>query len=660
MTSNATCAEPAVAQSNQITISINNKLTRTGHAWEERASQSAGPTPIVRSNASGFSIGSKGFVGLGYVMVGQTKQYRNDFWEYDPDKDVWTQRADFAGAARYNAVGFSIGSKGYIGTGLSATGVRKDVWQYEPNGNTWTPRADFPGSAREQAFSFVVGSKAYVGGGFANGQGDFKDFYEFDASSNTWHARADFGGGKRMGSATFNIGGMGFVAGGYSSASDTWFKDFWDYDQANNLWTRRADMPGNGRTQATGFAMAGNGYVGLGHSRTGYEGQFFQYVPSSDSWSWKPYYPGPGSKNASLSMTIGDRSFIYKDGKWIEYRLLAMSSFASKLCSTESVPVIWDASGFTFGAGNTFTVQISSQPNFSINAKAGVITSSASTGTVNATIPASLPGGSYYIRIISSNPEMSTLSEQLTISALPQVHLITAKTGATVCKDTPASFHSNLTGTGFQWYRNNNLVGTDSPDLVETTLVNGDVIKSVKTYTEGCKDPVGLISNSFTMRVNEPAKPQVIVVPNTLTCTTPAIAYQWFLDGSPMANATSSTHVMNKAGLYKVRTTDNSGCIAFSDEIGNVYVGLDDESTVKLISVYPNPAIHEFTLQLADDLVAKRPSYSVINELGQTVVEVQPAEKTNRITLAGHDSGLYMVRLSLDGQTIVHRIVKVE
>ena len=31
--------------------------------------------------------------------------------------NTWTQKADFGGTARCGAVGFSIGSKGYIGTG---------------------------------------------------------------------------------------------------------------------------------------------------------------------------------------------------------------------------------------------------------------------------------------------------------------------------------------------------------------------------------------------------------------------------------------------------------------------------------------------------------------------------------------------------------------
>ena len=41
---------------------------------------------------------------------------------------VWVQKADFGGVARFTAVGFSIGSKGYVGTGS----LQKDFWEYTP------------------------------------------------------------------------------------------------------------------------------------------------------------------------------------------------------------------------------------------------------------------------------------------------------------------------------------------------------------------------------------------------------------------------------------------------------------------------------------------------------------------------------------------------
>ena len=89
---------------------------------------------------------------------------RQDFWEYDPVTNAWTQKADFGGGPREQAVGFSIGGKGYIGTGYNGP-YRQDFWEYDPATNTWTQKADFGGTARYGAVGFSIGSKGYIGTG---------------------------------------------------------------------------------------------------------------------------------------------------------------------------------------------------------------------------------------------------------------------------------------------------------------------------------------------------------------------------------------------------------------------------------------------------------------------------------------------------------------
>jgi hypothetical protein len=44
----------------------------------------------------------------------------------------WTQKADFGGTVRIGTVGFSIGSKGYIGMGMAFVSPKKDFWEYDP------------------------------------------------------------------------------------------------------------------------------------------------------------------------------------------------------------------------------------------------------------------------------------------------------------------------------------------------------------------------------------------------------------------------------------------------------------------------------------------------------------------------------------------------
>src|SRR5258708_38247862 len=55
--------------------------------------------------------------------------------------DSWVQKASYAGGSRYYAIGFSIGGKGYMGTGFYPS-FKRDFWQYDPLTNVWSQKAD--------------------------------------------------------------------------------------------------------------------------------------------------------------------------------------------------------------------------------------------------------------------------------------------------------------------------------------------------------------------------------------------------------------------------------------------------------------------------------------------------------------------------------------
>jgi hypothetical protein len=57
------------------------------------------------------------------------------------------------------------------------------------------------------------------------------------------------------------------------------------------------------------------------------------------------------------------------------------------------------------------------------------------------------------------------------------------------------------------------------------------------------------------------------------TLTTPNIgyAYQWYFNGSPIAGATSSSHVVYLSGVYNVVAINPTSCVSFSDTITAVY-----------------------------------------------------------------------------------------
>jgi len=62
--------------------------------------------------------------------------------------NTWIQKTDFGGTARIQAVGFSIGAKGYIGTGIDGAGFPNDFMEYSLSSNTWNGVANFNGIQR--------------------------------------------------------------------------------------------------------------------------------------------------------------------------------------------------------------------------------------------------------------------------------------------------------------------------------------------------------------------------------------------------------------------------------------------------------------------------------------------------------------------------------
>jgi N-acetylneuraminic acid mutarotase len=123
----------------------------------------------------GFSIGNKGYVGTGLSQIFA----KNDFWEYDPATDTWTQKADYGGEAVFFAVGFAINGKGYIGEGQSDGNIYYGFWEYDPILDTWTQVADFPGKPRAGAVAFSIGDQGYLGTGGRSFRPVLRDFWEF-------------------------------------------------------------------------------------------------------------------------------------------------------------------------------------------------------------------------------------------------------------------------------------------------------------------------------------------------------------------------------------------------------------------------------------------------------------------------------------------------
>jgi len=266
------------------------------NSWMQKADLTG-----IRSDAVGFSIGSKGYIGTGYNFQGVTKILYKDFWEYDPDADTWTQKADFGGTARLQAIGFSIGSKGYLGIGWDG-GYKRDFFEYDPELNTWKPIAKFGGGGRSRAVGFSIGNKGYLGMGDGGGN-EYKDFWEYDPDANIWTQKADFGGIFRFQAIGFSIDTKGYLGAGSIGGPNT-LKDFWEYDPDADTWTQIADFV-NEHSSTVGFSIGTKGYVGIGANYK----EFWEYDPGVNTWTRKADFGG-AARYGAVAFSIGNKGYL--------------------------------------------------------------------------------------------------------------------------------------------------------------------------------------------------------------------------------------------------------------------------------------------------------------------------------------------------------------
>lgn len=269
-----------------------------GNYWVQKADFGGAP----RADAAGCSVGSKGYIGTGYVSgTGYTK----DWWEYDPVTNTWLQRADYGGSPIVEAACFSIGSVAYI---LPAP-TGNDFWEFDPALNAWTQKAAFAGSARQAAVAFSINSKGYICSGAAPSLGNsMNDLWEYDPALNNWTQKTNLAGATRHYAAGFSIGNKGYIGTGYSSVTSGNLSDFWEWDAITDTWTQKATFTGGARNEGTGFSIGSYGYLGTGYM-PGPMQDFWQYNPVTNSWVQKANFSG-GGRVENVSFSVGALGYL--------------------------------------------------------------------------------------------------------------------------------------------------------------------------------------------------------------------------------------------------------------------------------------------------------------------------------------------------------------
>lgn len=331
----------------------NGNATLPANSWTQKADFGG----TSRTSAVGFSIGNKGYIGTG---LGGSLPFLKDFWEYNPVNNTWAQKADFGGTARRNAVGFSIGSKGYLGTGYDGT-RKKDFWEYDAINNTWAQKADFTNTGREGAVGFSIGSKGYIGTGIDGIRK--KDFWEYDPINDAWTQKADFGGSAREEAVGFSLGNKGYIGTG---SDNNYKKDFWEFTPdpgggGLGTWSQKTDFGGVGRYSAVGFSISNKGYIGTGWIGGTDVNDFWEYNAMTNEWIQKENF-GSVERYDAVGFSLSNNGYVgtgygggFRKDFW-EYNTLPISGKEY----VENIPndaVLYKGHDWTSSGNNLYTTK---------------------------------------------------------------------------------------------------------------------------------------------------------------------------------------------------------------------------------------------------------------------------------------------------------------
>ncbi len=510
----------------------------------------------ARVAAVGFSIDSKGYVGTGSDNISAL----NDFWEYDPITNVWTQKANVGGDARYSAVGFSIGSKGYIGTGRSSMYAYKDFWEYNPTANTWVQKADFVGLERHAAVGFSIGSKGYIGTGSSLYGGDYQDFFEYNPTTNTWTQKANFGGGYRYYAVGFSICDKGYIGTGLNN--NNFYNDFWEYNPSNNTWSQKTNFGGVIRGKAVGFSICTYGYIGLGNHGS-YYNDFWEYNPNSNMWIQKADFVST-PRDGAVGFSINGKGYVGTGEN---------------------------------NLNNLIDFLVYTPTNINVPQQPGAITGISS--------PCS---GSTNVYSVSSDP----------------------------CANT------------YTWTLPSGWIGTSTTNSISTTAStsSGNIIV---TANNNCGS-----SPSQTLLVTVTASPTIPTITQNLfvLMSSYASGNQWYLNGVIIPNATSQFYTVTQNGSYTVQVTI-SGCSSISTVYPINNVGIDSFKEFGDLNIFPNPSEGCFTLNYSSLLPTQNPQIIIYNALGSIIYR---AEQINHlIDLSKLPKGIYFVHLFFENSYIANK-----
>lgn len=239
----------------------------------------------------------------------------------------------------------------------------------------------------------------------------------------------------------------------------------------------------------------------------------------------------------------------------------------------------------------------------------------------------------------------------LMIELEPEANVIIQTSVSEICAGEAVEF-TGSGGESYYWLYENDTLSTEPS--IELTLTSNTTLGLTGTVSTGCP---GFDQSSVTVI---PSPVAIVTLDGLELISSVGESYQWYLDGTEIAGATSMTYAANSIGSYYVQLIDSNGCSDDSDPVELTVTSLQEMGDSKWLSTYPNPNSGIFFVEISTPETGKF-DYYLVDGSGHLVKSgsFSKVSETHRIEFELDQApGVYFLQIRNGDKYGVLKIIK--